>query len=282
MVRANDLIRVRHAAVRGALSASPKLARKHLERTTRRASSTYEPELRLIAAALAHAEVFIDVGANLGAYSMQSVLSGANVIAFEPNPALALRLQQTLPEAEVVAAAVSAKAGLAKLSIPRHGLTAFHSRASIVEGLHGDHPVSTLTAPVVSLDDSLPNSTYVLKIDVEGNESSVLAGAESSIRNGAVAALVESEERHMSGAPVKTMEWFAAAGFDGWIVNQGSTLDPCDRYSLATHQSLQDQELLNHGDSPSERYANNFLFIKRNSSIELNELAASAGFSVSH
>jgi len=121
--------------------------------------------------------IFIDVGANIGLYSC---IAGAHrlaprIVAFEPDPANYSALQRNIAlngSAGLIEArpeAVGAAEGEARLAVApdfNRGLSAIR--------LDGAHPVH-----VTSLDReiSLQGATIAVKIDVEGHEPSVLAGA---------------------------------------------------------------------------------------------------------
>ena len=56
-----------------------------------------EPELKMISHYLADGGVFVDIGANIGYYSLNAALLGAQkAIAIEPNPAILARLNDNI------------------------------------------------------------------------------------------------------------------------------------------------------------------------------------------
>lgn len=112
-------------------------------------------------------ETFVDVGGNIGLYTIAAARRGARVTVFEPDPAAArdltrhLRLNRT--EAVLIEAAAGAAAGEIRMRL---------------QGDLESHASATGT-PVrcVRLDQTLDDCD-ILKIDVEGAELSVLEGAE--------------------------------------------------------------------------------------------------------
>jgi FkbM family methyltransferase len=126
--------------------------------------------------------VVIDVGANIGFYSLAAALDvgiAGRVLAFEPNAGAAARLRENvaingLNNVTVVQAAAGA----------RDGTITFHlatdSEASSLYAA-GDDVATTVTVPIVTLDQYLAGAGIgqvdVLKLDAEGAEIDVLAGA---------------------------------------------------------------------------------------------------------
>ncbi len=152
---------------------------------------TWNPEeYRAFRAAVASGAVVLDVGANLGAYTMlfgQWVGPGGRVVAFEPAPEARRGLERHVAinglgdRVTVRAEAVSAAAGITRF------------RAN---GPHGDNRIvgldaGTLTAGARVLDVATTSIDAfcrehglrpgVIKIDVEGAELDVLKGARDVI-----------------------------------------------------------------------------------------------------
>ncbi|MCB0970906.1 MAG: FkbM family methyltransferase [Acidimicrobiales bacterium] len=116
-------------------------------------------------------DVFVDVGAHLGAYTIWAIEQGAEVIAIEADPTMASHLVSNLElngyEAEVHAVAVAHKPGTMLLNGPDQS-----RQALLVRGGVGTEVV------VDTLDRLLGQRQAAgLKIDVEGAERLVLEGA---------------------------------------------------------------------------------------------------------
>ncbi len=132
-------------------------------------------ELRLIAKLVRPGEACIDVGANLGLYSVLFAARSGHgpVISFEPSPTFQ-RLQENLshvPCATAINMGVGAEAG----SLPLH-LADGDDHANFREGTSADHVVDVITLDSVPAIQDLPQIDF-LKIDVEGWEPQVMAGA---------------------------------------------------------------------------------------------------------
>ncbi|MEM8626064.1 MAG: FkbM family methyltransferase [Pseudomonadota bacterium] len=113
--------------------------------------------------------VFLDIGANAGAYSFHAASLGRQVIAFEPDPFMveALRLNLTFADAPAMTlerAALGEEAGEAAFSQETQSLAAGAAEMTQVE-----------TKRLVDvLSEHLIDRVAALKIDVEGFEDRVL------------------------------------------------------------------------------------------------------------
>lgn len=131
---------------------------------------------------------FIDVGANIGYFScLLAKLAGIDgkVLAFEPEPENFKLLQRNvarnrLTNVELLSCALGASEGAARLGLYK---AANRGRHSLVDVENKEW----IEVPVRRLDDVVRESTpgvplwSLLKIDVEGYEGHVLAGAEETL-----------------------------------------------------------------------------------------------------
>lgn len=126
--------------------------------------------------------VFFDVGANFGYYSMLAARTGAKVVAFEPDLALAedLRLHAKLngleDRIELQRVAVFSRTG--EVFLDPAGENTAHGSAHVCSlDVPEDRAVRV---PCTTLDDFVAGhlAPGLMKIDVEGAESDVLMGAE--------------------------------------------------------------------------------------------------------
>lgn len=142
-------------------------------------------------------QVFVDVGANLGWYSLQAAHHPKvhRVVAIEPDAGNQLLLQTNIQrnglddKTALVACAIGAGQGMAQLHRYRETNLGRHS-------LLADHGHGSTWVPVESLDGLLQRMDLsdapiaAIKIDVEGYEPAVLLGAQLALRR-ARALLVE-------------------------------------------------------------------------------------------
>jgi FkbM family methyltransferase len=139
----------------------------------------YEPHLqRLIAREVKPGEIFYDVGANVGFYSLlASVLVGpGKVFAFEPLPANVAYLRQHLvlnsaENVEVLELAVCDQVGVLSFRTERTGAMGRLETC-------GDIQVPTTTLDSLLHAGKIPPPTYI-KIDIEGTEFRALMGAKT-------------------------------------------------------------------------------------------------------
>jgi FkbM family methyltransferase len=122
-------------------------------------------------------DLFFDVGANIGTYCvLASAVCHARTLAIEPNPATQAALERNVELNEltdrvrIARLAAGARAGSAPIT------TGLDSLNHVAEA---DETSPTITVPVETLDNLAGADVPILmKIDVEGFEAEVLAGAE--------------------------------------------------------------------------------------------------------
>lgn len=167
----------------------------------------------VLKAALAVGDCFYDVGANLGIYTLWAApLVGptGEVHAFEPVPSTRSRLENLVEanrigHAVVVPAAVGERAGSGHMRT----VAGASGLAHLTEAAEAD-----LRTPVVTLDayaDAHRPPTLV-KIDVEGHETRVLAGASRLLDTARPAVVMELLQSHLdrSGTTIAdTIDTFA-------------------------------------------------------------------------
>ena len=151
-------------------------------------------EMSLLLHFLRRGDRFLDVGANIGAYTvLASKVVGADVTAIEPVPATCARLRRNVcvneigDRVELRMAAAGAQPGAIEFSID-HDTT----NHVVCEG----YPGKSVKEPVVTIDDVLQDHRAVMwKVDVEGFEREVLMGAVNSLADeGLQIVLLESDD----------------------------------------------------------------------------------------
>lgn len=135
--------------------------------------------MNFIKTVLMHAAVFVDVGANIGSYTLlASEIPGVVVVSLEPVPSTFAKLQRNIAlngrkNVHALNMAASRQAGSLGMAC---GLD---SAVNHIATAHSPDP-HTIMVEVDTLDaicDRLQLSPALMKIDVEGHESDVLAGA---------------------------------------------------------------------------------------------------------
>lgn len=199
-------------------------------------------DMQFAARLLKPGDVVVDVGANIGLYSLlaASRVGDGRVIAFEPHPVAATRLRENidlnkLHSVEVRVEAVGSSAGEARL-------TADLDTANYI--VVGDDDSRTVGVPVSTLDDVVEAGRPValVKLDTEGFESAVLAGAGRLLRDGSVLAwIVEIREHGLryGGSDKSVLETFRRCGYRAYrySAEQGS-LEASEHPDLDTGWNL--------------------------------------------
>lgn len=148
----------------------------------------YEPvTILLLGQLLKQADMFIDVGANVGYYSLVAASENPTlkIVAFEPNPKLFTMLNDNISANgfQIVSEdiAMSDKTGSGEFFVPESDMS-----GSLEPAFRENH-CSVPTVSTITLDDYMRKSPDVkvslIKIDVEGHEQSVLRGASETLKN---------------------------------------------------------------------------------------------------
>lgn len=176
--------------------------RHHLNRTILFGSFDRSPDgplLRHFAEKAKTARSVVDIGANVGLYSLYAVAYGPpdmRVLAVEPNrplvDQLVVNVEANALPIDVVRAAVSDQLGEVELHVGRSDLV------SSLEAAHVDRyggAAHVERVPAVTLDGLLAERGVVpdlVKIDVEGHELGVLAGAGETLQQARPVVFIEA------------------------------------------------------------------------------------------
>lgn len=177
---------------------------------------------------LQHADIFVDIGANLGYYTLLARNESKLTIAVEPQPQNLACLYANLlannfqHQAEIFPLALAEAPGVLTL----YGASG--PSASLIKGWAGYSPkfgqlVATSTLDII-LGGRFQGQRLMIKIDVEGAEFDVLKGAVATLsRNPRPTWLIEIclNEYHPSGNPhfVDIFELFWALGYKSSLPN---------------------------------------------------------------
>jgi FkbM family methyltransferase len=219
-------------------------------------------EMSVIRRHIKAGDTVCDIGANKGSFVYwlsRWVGKGGRVVAFEAQDDLARRLDRicrsaALHNVTVEAKAVHATSGSHELHIPvRHQPGASLNRPD----LPGDEIITTSVA-TVALDDYFADAAEpvsVLKVDVEGAEPGVFAGARRILANRRPLLFFECENRHLNGGSVRDVfTHLKSIGYDGHFVASGRLL-PVSLFDEAIHQRRDGEWFWKRKD-----YCNNFIF----------------------
>jgi FkbM family methyltransferase len=187
---------------------------------------TGEPELSVLAELIPRGGTAIDVGANQGffAYALADVAD--RVVAFEPNPDYAFFARWMLRgRAEVRKLALSDQAGRATFHVPISDQRMDLHFAGSLKRTHGQFPaVKSYDVEVRRLDDfDFPNVCFI-KVDVEGSEREVLAGAQATIARDRPVILLELLSGTHEDPGACTAEICETFGYDAVLVQRGRNI----------------------------------------------------------
>ena len=184
-----------------------------------------EHETELFRAHLRPGDKVVDLGANVGWYSVLAVLAGCEVHAFEPVPGIAEIAERNIRRAEAVSPVAGGRGVL-------HNAAAGSARGTAQIALaprnHGDNRVMDGDAPpddlgdaemldirVERVDDHVQGPVRLLKVDTQGSEWHALQGARELLKaSPAMALLIEFWPYALRGAePKELLRFLDGAGF---------------------------------------------------------------------
>ncbi|MGV4413061.1 FkbM family methyltransferase [Chryseobacterium sp. T1] len=161
-----------------------------------------EPEFLWFSNYLDKNSVFLDIGANVGAYIfiLENRLKHENIYAFEPNAKLYKRLNRLFPFINLFDIALSNENTEAEFKIPIINGQNIHTRGTLqVDFLEENEERTVLqkvkVRPLDELNLNISRLDFI-KIDVEGNEMLTLRGAKNTISQHRPTLMVEMEQRH--------------------------------------------------------------------------------------
>lgn len=222
-------------------------------------------DLRACLRYAARGSVAIDVGASVGNYAAamsRRVGASGQVLALEPNPDVYAELVRSTWGTNVVALnlAASVESGVATLAVPTSGAD-HHAPLGTLQPLTGE--TATYAVRCVPLDHLVEQHRPVslIKIDVEGHERAVVAGARETIAQHTPVLVIEIEARHTSPETVvRTVDELIDLGYTCTPLSGFDTMRWED-FDVDAHQSRHltpDGAAILPGHEQS--YVNNFLF----------------------
>lgn len=170
----------------------------------------YEREVEsALSTLITNETTFVDVGANVGYFTVLCSRLAQTVYAFEPVPAVFERLSRNV----ALNGCTNIRAFQQAVSKEKGRLRLFESKISdghdsTVRRFEHDR---SIFVDAVSLDDAVDSSAkeVVMKVDVEGSETDVLLGALGLIRSGKVSAIVLEWSRRIYPSVANLRERFA-------------------------------------------------------------------------
>ena len=218
------------------------------------------PELHLLCLLSDPDRLSVDVGADAGDYAAFLARHNNGCVAFEPNPELARRIQESsgATGVRVHACALSDREDEVTLSIPVVDGVEHSALATIEPGNRvRDLPTRTVVVKCCRLDSFGLEPVGVIKIDAEGHEEAVLRGCESLIERDRPNFLIEAEDRHRPGSVQAIRQFLESRRYRGFMLERRK-LRPIEEFDLTRHQDRANVKLDAIVDGRT--YVNNFAF----------------------
>lgn len=221
-----------------------------------------EPELFWITKFLNTDAVFMDIGANVGAYVYQALkkIPDENIYAFEPNKILNQRLHRIFPNINISEIALSDENSEKEFKIPVIKGKKVHTRGTLrADQKEADEENAIIQKITVETLDfwaeknSLKKLDFI-KMDVEGNEIKTVLGGKKTIQKMRPVLMIEMEQRHHT-EPV----WNFISEIESWNYSANflnrETLN-LTQLSKDLFENQNSEDVKNYS-----RYINNIIFI---------------------
>jgi FkbM family methyltransferase len=215
-------------------------------RRLRRAN--YEREMELLDLLCDRHRPGIDIGAKIGMYTYRIRDHSSEVIAFEPIPMFNKILRAVFEgkRGRVEPYAVSSQRGTAKLRLPYgHDGKPKFGRSTIDPANCFDPEIIARTDEIEvetrRIDDYNFADVGFIKIDVEGHELAVLAGAKVTLARQLPNLLIECNDEHQPDAVKQLGAWLDVHGYTTVFVDSHE-LRPIDQYRRDVHWSKHEIE----------------------------------------
>jgi FkbM family methyltransferase len=167
----------------------------------------------------------IDVGANIGVYSLWAARRRATVVAFEPEPETFACLTANTAGKSVTpfhAAVVGSPRAVAKLY--RSSIRSTRHTLTGREILSGEQLYDSVDVPAITLDEVLAFPCDLLKVDCEGAEFEMLFAVSDEALSRAQRIILEFHRS--AGDPETLIRRLGTVGFDTSILAGASSHEP--------------------------------------------------------
>ena len=212
-------------------------ARLYYPYKIRREIRGVEPELAMLRELVPAGCTAIDVGANRGYYSWALSCVAGTVEAFEPNPDLARFAQTKLGrKVRLHEVALSDHEGVATHYVPRRAIGLSLHIIGNLGNVYPNDDVDEIQVRLATIDSYGFENVGFLKIDVEGSEMEVLAGARETIRINQPSMLIELLAGIHCDHLARIEQTESDFGYNAWIVIGREKFDA--KLALAEMESL--------------------------------------------
>lgn len=224
------------------------------------------PDVQLARSLCDPNRVSLDIGADVGEFTIAMLTASRSVIAFEPRPAqardLAAMFSAVGAAVRIEAVALSDEPGITPMRVLESdpGRSTIDTDNTLNDVDDAGNPVQTINVPVRRLDDLNLDDVGLVKVDVEGHELAVLRGAAETLTRNRPAILVEAEERHHPNAVAAITKLLTGLNYAGYFI-EGDDRRPIAEFDVAVHQNP--AHIAGAEDDWATRgvYVNNFVFL---------------------
>ena len=159
-------------------------------------------------------DVFVDIGANLGHYSLlASGIADCNSIAVEPVPAVFEQLQKQIILNDLKQKVTTLNIGISD----QPGALYFSTDRGTMNRVVSEKYPASVQVPVKTLDQTLAGKNInLMKIDVEGFEEKVLRGGNDTLRNLSLKAVIlelNSNNNYYGATNAMVLNYMTEKGF---------------------------------------------------------------------
>jgi FkbM family methyltransferase len=184
----------------------------------------WEPEIEAAARSLRPGDCFVDIGANVGYFSLMAASRGASVLAFEPQPSVMGQLLANAKRNRLAVQAVQAACGAEPGNCKLYLDSAENSGQASLSAQNADG--APIDVAIVVPDDEIQRrgmQPTLIKIDVQGFEVSVLRGLHRTLSRYDPVLVVEVEPpllRNAGSSPEELLALLRNYGYS-WKMEGG-------------------------------------------------------------
>ena len=219
----------------------------------RKINGNLDAEMLIVDRLLDSANLFIDIGTNIGIYSYHFRNKFAFIEAFEPIDEVTNSLESIkLSNVRVNHVALSSNQGDLELRVPVEKGEPVYTRATLEKKCVNSYVSRQII--VKTLDQYSFEYVDLIKIDVEGHELDVIAGARETIMKWKPILIVEIEKRHLGHDMEAVFSSIMLLGYEGFFITN-NRLRSIINFSYTKYQEP-------YIETPKAReYINNFISI---------------------
>jgi FkbM family methyltransferase len=216
-----------------------------------------EPELKLLSRLADPHKESIDAGAHHGVYAYSLARHTAWVHCYEPYPKDALFLAEAFRgrNVKVYPYALSDREGDAELHVPVGAGGETGGQPSLLPPQGTPAPETRLKVTTKRLDQMGHTNVGFIKVDVEGHERQVVAGAAKLLEEERPLLLVELHG-YEDEDPHRLLQEIKAPDYTGWFLNSGHWCE-LEKFRASLHVRMED------AGTRGMCYRKNFLFVPK-------------------